>query len=514
MTNIILTIVNVISTFISIIVLSFLYFQHRGRIKGILYWLISHCLNMIGFAFSASRVVLPEQAAIILSNPMFGLGFIILFLGMGEFFGKPIKIKRYLVLFGFYVMVLAYFTFIDNNLDGRQFFLYVYEVILNLSIAYYILKNKTKETGNIATFVSIVMFVIALIFAISIGFLLADTTAHSYLDDNFRDIMILSAVVVTTILITYAEVMLISARLLDNVRVSERKFSLVFDNTQLPVFITRLSDSRIYEVNHSFEQLFGYTNKELIGKTTLDLKMWEDADQRQHLIDLTNKETSVKDIEAVFIAKGGKKLVCQISCNLVTIQGEDYVLNDIYDVTDSVNLREDLKRLATVDHLTGLANRTLFYDRFEQARSQAERHNTQLSIIIMDMDKMKDINDTYGHLVGDKALVHLANQISSVLRKTDTFARFGGDEFCVILNEMKNIEGTKFVLRKIQEVLAVPMKLENGTDIKVSVSMGVALYPKDGTNINDLIKKADKAMYTIKSDRSISCCFYGDLDIQ
>lgn len=510
MINIILTLVNVISTFISIVVLSFLYFQHRDRIAGIQFWLACHGLNMLGFALSASRVIIPENLAIIFSNPMFALGFIMLFVGISRFFNKPIDKRPLWALMFFYVMALAYFTFIDNNLNGRQFFLYLYEVIINVSIAYFILKYKTKELGGIATFASFILFLTGFIFAISLGLVLADTTVHSYMDDNARDILVLTTVIFVTIMITYAEVMLISARLLDNVRVSERKFSLVFDNTQLPVFITRLSDGRIHEVNHSFERLFGYTSHELMGKTTLDIGLWEDPDQRQHMIDRTLKEQSVKDMEANFITKDGRKRVCSISCNMTRIQGEDYILNDIVDITDSVNLREDLKRLATQDHLTGLANRSLFYDRFEQAKAAAERHHYQLTIIIMDMDKLKDINDTHGHLVGDKAIVYLSERISSVLRKTDTFARFGGDEFCIILNEMTNIEGTYYVLRKIDEALSEPMKLD-GLSIKVQVSMGVSLYPQDGTSINELIRKADKALYTVKADRGLGYRFTSEL---
>lgn len=510
MINIILTLVNVISTVISIVVLSFLYYQHRSRIDGIQFWLACHFLNMLGFAASASRVIIPENIAIMLANPLFALGFIMLFVGMSRFLDKPIKMKPLWGMFVLYVLVLSYFTFIDNNLNWRQFFLYVYEVIINLSIAYFILKNKTKELGSIATFASFILFLTGFIFAIGMGFVLADTSVHTYLDDNARDVMVLTTVIFVTIMITYAEVMLITARLLDNVRVSERKFSLVFDNTQLPVFITRMSDGKIHEVNHSFERLFGYTAKELMGKTSLDIGLWEDIDQRQHMIDRTLKEQSVKDMEAVFITKDGQKRVCQISCNMTRIQGEDYILNDIFDVTDSVNLREDLKRLATHDHLTGLANRSLFYDRFDQAKAAADRHHHHLSIIIMDMDKLKDINDTYGHLVGDKAIVYLSEKISSVLRKTDTFARFGGDEFCIILNEMKNTDGTQFVLRKIDEALSEPMILD-GIQIKVQISMGIAVYPHDGTAINELIKKADKAMYQVKQDRGLGYRFFSEL---
>jgi len=506
----ILSLVNVVSTLLSIVVLSFLYFQHNSRIEGIQYWILCHGLNMVAFASTASRAVLPEWIAIMFANPLFALSFIALYYGMGKFLNIKVNLKPYIALLILYIPVLAYFTFVDDNLNMRQFFLYALLVIISLRIAYFLFKNKSNDVSGVSTFSAFTLFAIAFFFAVSMGIILSEQTPHEFFDGNPRDIMILSTTIFTTILMTYSEVMLISARLLDNVRVSERKFSLVFDNSQLPVFITRASDSRIHECNHSFERLFGYEAKEVVGKTTLDIKLWEDPDQRQHMIELTEKHSNVKDMEAVMIAKNGTKHVCTISCNSVRIQGEDYVLNDVYDVTDSVKLREDLKRLATQDHLTGLANRTLFYDRFEQARSQAERHGDQVSIIMMDLDKMKEINDTYGHLVGDKALIHLSNQISGILRKTDTFARFGGDEFCIILNEMKNIKGTHFVLRKIQEALSMPLKLDQ-IDLKIQVSMGIAVFPSDGTAINDLIKHADKAMYRAKQEQC-GYRFFSDLE--
>jgi PAS domain S-box-containing protein len=356
----ILSLVNVVSTLLSIVVLSFLYFQHSSRIEGIQYWILCHGLNMAAFAFTASRAVLPEWIAIMFANPLFALSFIALYAGMGKFFNLKVNLKPYIALLVLFVPVLAYYTFVEDNLNMRQFFLYAFLVVINLRIAYFLLKNRSKDVHGISTFGAFTLFAIAFFFAVSMGIILSEQSIHQFFDGNPRDTMIMSTTIFTTILMTYSEIMLISARLLENVRISERKFSLVFDNSLLPVFISRLSDSKIYEVNSSFERLFGYTAKEILGKTTLDINLWEDPDQRQYIINQLNKEVKVKDMEAAFIAKDGKRLICQISCNLVRIQGEDYVLNDVYDVTDSVNLREDLKRLATQDHLTGLANRALF----------------------------------------------------------------------------------------------------------------------------------------------------------
>jgi len=394
---------------------------------------------------------------------------------------------------------------------GRQFFLYLFAIYINLSMAYFLLKNSVKELGKTVGFTSLILFISGTISAIGFGFIYAIPPTNIYLSNNPKDIFTLSAIIVITILLTYSQVMLISARLLDNVLVSESKFSLVFENSQLPVLITRKGDGRIYTANQSFEVLFGFTERELIDRTTLELNLWDDPDERHKLVDEMNKDLKVKDREVVFKTKTGQKLICLISCNVTRIQNEDYIISDIHDVTESVFLREEFKRLATHDHLTGVANRSLFYDRFEQAKALALRHNYQLSIIMMDMDKLKELNDQYGHMIGDKALIHLTTQINGVLRKMDTFARFGGDEFCIILNEMTNIEGTLFVIKRIQEVLQTPMVID-GVDYEIHVSMGIALFPKDGNTINELIKHADKAMYRVKAEQRNNYRFYDTVE--
>ena len=511
MTIIYLSTANIIISIISIVVLSFLYFENKHRVHGLSLWILSHILFLLGFLFDVSRVIIYEWIAILISNPLQCVSFIVLYLGFGKFLEKPVKLKVTLFIFGIYMLGLIYFTVFNDELAGRQVFLFLYGLYINLTIAYFLLKNSTKVLGKTIGFTSLVLFLSATISAIGLGLLIVSPSSNSYLDSNPKDIMTLVSFIMIIILLTYSQIMLVSARLLDNVLVSERKFSLVFENSQLPILITKLPYGVIHTTNASFERLVGYTSKELIGKTTTELDLWDDPDVRQKLVNDLKRDSTIKDAEVVLKTKDHRRLTCLLSSSFINMQNEDLIISDIHDVTDSVNLREDLKHLATHDHLTGLANRSLFYDRFEQAKAMASRRDYQLSIILMDMDKLKDINDLYGHIIGDKALIHLSNQINSVLRKMDTFARFGGDEFCIILNEMTNLEGTLFVIKRIQEVLLQPMIIDE-ISLPVTVSMGISLYPQDGSTINELIKKADKAMYYVKSNHRNDYKFYSDLE--
>jgi len=159
--------------------------------------------------------------------------------------------------------------------------------------------------------------------------------------------------------------------------------------------------------------------------------------------------------------------------------------------------RERARHLATHDQLTGLANRSLFHDRLSQAASAARRARQKLAVIFMDLDGFKTINDTLGHAVGDGLLRGIARRLGSCLRETDTAARLGGDEFAVLLTNLSNELDAATVARKILHVLAQPIQFRRqSTSIRCSI--GIATFPRDATDPEELVKKSDTAMYHAK----------------
>jgi diguanylate cyclase (GGDEF)-like protein len=159
--------------------------------------------------------------------------------------------------------------------------------------------------------------------------------------------------------------------------------------------------------------------------------------------------------------------------------------------------RERARHLATHDHLTGLANRSLFHDRLSQATSAARRGRQKLAVMFMDLDGFKTINDTLGHAVGDGLLRGIARRLGSCLRETDTAARLGGDEFAVLLTNLSNELDAATVARKILHVLAQPIQFRRqSTSIRCSI--GIATFPRDATDPEEIVKKSDTAMYHAK----------------
>jgi diguanylate cyclase (GGDEF)-like protein len=155
---------------------------------------------------------------------------------------------------------------------------------------------------------------------------------------------------------------------------------------------------------------------------------------------------------------------------------------------------------ATHDALTGLPNRVLFHDRMLRALAAAERYREQFAVGFLDVDAFKDINDQLGHAVGDQVLINVAHRLSSTVRKSDMVARFGGDEFTLLIERVRGRDSAEALLARFAAAVTAPLRIE-GHDVRLSMSFGVAVFPDDGHSVDDLIHAADSAMYRHKAAR-------------
>jgi diguanylate cyclase (GGDEF)-like protein len=167
---------------------------------------------------------------------------------------------------------------------------------------------------------------------------------------------------------------------------------------------------------------------------------------------------------------------------------------------------QKMRFMATHDDLTQLPNRSLIKERIEQALLQHARHNEILALLFIDLDGFKDVNDRYGHDAGDELLLKLAAVLTGAVRKSDTVARFGGDEFVILLTGLLSRDDAAIVAEKILYQLASPVALSVG-DVQVGASIGIAVYPDDGTDSARLLKVADSLMYRIKQQGKNQYCF-------
>jgi diguanylate cyclase (GGDEF)-like protein/PAS domain S-box-containing protein len=167
------------------------------------------------------------------------------------------------------------------------------------------------------------------------------------------------------------------------------------------------------------------------------------------------------------------------------------------DLTIKKTYEHRLVALAYHDPLTGLPNRRLFKELLSQALSQAKRTGKELALLYLDIDDFKQINDTMGHDIGDQFLQEFANRVRGCLREIDTFARMGGDEFTILLPSFEARDNVEMVAKRIFRSLEKPWNLEQH-QFKATISMGIVMYPEDGTELTGLLKQVDKALYQVK----------------
>ncbi|MEO8418037.1 MAG: EAL domain-containing protein [Methylophilaceae bacterium] len=176
------------------------------------------------------------------------------------------------------------------------------------------------------------------------------------------------------------------------------------------------------------------------------------------------------------------------------------------DISERKQSEAEAFRLAHYDHITKLPNRVLFIDRLEQAIKQSHRTGLPMTLMFLDLDRFKEVNDTLGHDIGDFLLKEVAKRLLSCVRETDTVARLGGDEFTITLTELNDLGGAELVAQEILRKLAHPFQL--GDDIVyISASIGITFYPEDASNVDILFKNADQAMYAAK-DQGRNCFHY------
>ena len=215
----------------------------------------------------------------------------------------------------------------------------------------------------------------------------------------------------------------------------------------------------------------------------------------EHRIDIKTKD------EVGFLARAFN----QMTENLKNITASRDELHR--EISDRKQAEKQIRQMAYHDSLTGLPNRKLFSDRLGIALTQAQRNKKEVGIAMLDLDNFKDVNDTLGHDVGDLLLKATAERLSAALRKGDTVARMGGDEFALILPDLKGVQDAIQVAQKIVESFRKPFLIDTH-QLVVTTSIGIAVYPDDGIDEGVLVKNADIAMYQAKEAGRNRCQIY------
>ena len=412
-------------------------------------------------------------------------------------------------------------------------------------------------------------------------------------------------------------------------RASEQRFAKIFQATPDLLSISGLKDGNLLEVNEAFLRALGYQRDEVVGRSSSELGIWADEQERLRVHRALEERGEVRDQEVRFKAKSGREVLGLVSAESMEMNGNQYILTLFKDINERKRLEEDRARLAAIvessddaimatdvegtitswnagaekifgdcagemkgrhisalapperreeisrlqrnvrneeqvthfdtvhlrkdgkeiyvsltmspiksaqgaivgtsciardvtertrmeetikhqaqhDPLTDLPNRKLFMDFLALELAQARRNRRNLAVLFLDLDRFKQINDTLGHAAGDLLLQAVAQRLKRCVRESDTVARIGGDEFNVLMPDLTQSDDVGTVVRKIMGVFQSPFLLDN-VEINATTSVGISMFPEDGDSCEDLVQKADSAMYVAKQSSGNSYQFY------
>ena len=271
----------------------------------------------------------------------------------------------------------------------------------------------------------------------------------------------------------------------------------------------------ITSCNYGTELILGYTSNELVGKHITILYLKEDYELLGKNVQILRKNGE-QHSSVRLVKKSQEVMDADLSLSLIKDEKGNVVemVGYAQDITKRKRAEAEILRQKNIllhqahhDALTGLPNRILFNDRLEQSLKKAKRSHDKIAILFIDLDHFKEINDSLGHAVGDEVLKIVTKRLNNVVRNEDSIARLGGDEFVVMIDNLLQGQNASLLAQKILEVLAQPVTLE-GHILYVSSSIGISIYPDDGSSTDNLLKYADAAMYKAKAEGRNNFQFY------
>lgn len=287
-----------------------------------------------------------------------------------------------------------------------------------------------------------------------------------------------------------------------------QKLSRAVEQTADSVFITDM-DGRIEYVNPAFERTTGYSREEVLGEKASLLKSGkhDDAFYRR----LWTRIRSGNSAHETFINRrkdGSYYYEEKVITPLTDGHGQiTHFVSTGRDITDRVNIEALLKHQSTHDPVTNLPNRLLIEDRLKQALRFCESHQCLVSVLFIDLDNFKRINDAFGHENGDQLLQAIADRLNRCISENDTLGRFGGDEFVIVAEALDRVQDLQPMLSRIQQTLEIPFSFES-QEVFVTCSIGIALSSADGQDCGTLLKNAEAAMYHVKGQGKNGYQFY------
>ena len=285
---------------------------------------------------------------------------------------------------------------------------------------------------------------------------------------------------------------------------SEELYNTIFRSARERILLVDAASKRILEANAAFRHLLGYTEAEIVELTLYDVVALDRA-----VIEEIERSVTEQDFirELPHRRKDNSLLTVEASISPIGYDEQEMLCFVVRDITERKQLEERLQEQASRDPLTGLLNRSVFDNQLSIAVANAIRYQYLSALMFLDLDGFKNVNDNLGHDIGDRLLQDFSQRTKSCLRTGDLFSRWGGDEFVVLVPQLKTVEEAATISQRILNVLNEPFYIEEQR-VEIRSSIGIALCPEDGEDAETLLQHADRALYRVKAQGGNNYNFY------
>ena len=276
-------------------------------------------------------------------------------------------------------------------------------------------------------------------------------------------------------------------------------FSAIIESSD-DAIISKTLEGIVTSWNSAAESIFGYPAEEMVGAPMTKIFPADRLHEEDEILEQIKQGKKVNHFQTVRLHKDGREVHLSVTISPVVdnkgcIIGASKIARDI---TEKIMADRKLWQLANYDNLTELPNRRLFLKRIESEIANANRDNGKFSVMYMDLNGFKQVNDKYGHAAGDQLLIQVSNRLRDCFRQTDTLSRLGGDEFAALLPSLAKHDDVASIVTKIHNAILTPFEI-NHIRLHISISVGVAIFPENGDNVEVILHCADTRMYDEKS---------------
>lgn len=274
-------------------------------------------------------------------------------------------------------------------------------------------------------------------------------------------------------------------------------FETIAQASPMAILITKPDTGRITFANAQAGRILNCDVEQLIGSNGIDY--YARPEEQLRFFAAIKKHAQIDDFELLLNRKDGGQFWASVSSKMLNHQQDQSIISSVIDLSERKSHEQKLFKQANYDSLTMLPNRSMAFERLNQAIRKAKRHQQQVVLMMLDLDNFKTINDSLGHSFGDRLLQKIAEKLLTCVDSSDTVARLGGDEFTIVLPSITHIENAEAVAKNVLKTCEQPIYIE-GHELRVSASIGISVFPDDGKNQQILFKNADMAMYQCKAE--------------